>query len=139
MDTATRITTFIDTIDPLVAVLDEEAQIVKTARLGDLSAIYARKMDCLRRYEDAARGLKGKAEDVNALDDGVKGRLQSAFDTLKAAITANAVALRAAKDANQRVIEIIINAVRKHRQESSHTYAAQTRERVEPLAVNKCL
>ena len=67
--------------------------------------------EAARAYDDAAKALACDREHLDTLPDTVRRRLKAAGKALNAVIKTNAMALRAAVEANQRLVELIVDAV----------------------------
>lgn len=126
----------VDTAFDLLAVLEEETALLHATRVRDAVALAGRKSGLAATYDTLARRLKahGIPDDASeeALDDlaDVAGRLEG--------ITAeNVAAMQAVMTANQRLIDLVVNATRRAQADSgpaTYTDKGRSASRVQPGA-----
>jgi hypothetical protein len=101
-------------IDDLVSLLDLETSAVRTRKRGEVEAMQKAKNEAVALYERNLYRLRQitqtNRDDING-DDAFKARLINAGTRLDRAISANVIALQSARDANERLMSMIQNAV----------------------------
>lgn len=123
MDAETRVDALIEVMGRLTELLDRESESVIGLRARELESMLVTKQHLADAYEQAARGLLDDPEARDALPAEIRERLTNAASFFSRALNANALALKAAKDANQRVVDMIVEAVNQQRRQSAG-YAA---------------
>ena len=95
----------------MVELMDRETALLGAMKIRDANALHDEKARLARAFEDRARALKGDAALVATLTAELKGELQDAIKRFDAAAKANATAIRAARDANEHLLQAIVDAV----------------------------
>lgn len=115
-----------DTMGTLAALLDEESAGVYTKKNEELAGIYKEKSRLLADYAAGISSLRavgtGSTLDLPAE---LNATMKTRSNLLAQAMERNVMALKVAHEASQRVVEIIIDAVKQQR----HTGAAYGKDR----------
>ncbi|HEX7005740.1 MAG TPA: hypothetical protein VF274_01250 [Alphaproteobacteria bacterium] len=95
----------------LVAIMDRETALLGTMKIRDANALQDEKTRLARAFEERARALKGNAGLVATLTAEIKSELRDAIKRFDEAAKANAIAIKAARDANEHLLQAIVDAV----------------------------
>ena len=95
----------------LVDVMERETALLGSMRIRDANALQEEKARLARAFEDRARALRGNDALAATLTSGLKEELRGAIVSVDRAAKANAAAIGAARDANQLVLQAIVDAV----------------------------
>ena len=123
MNAETRIDALIEVMGRLTELLDRESESVIGLKARELESMLTTKQHLADAYEQAARGLLDDPDAREAMPPEIRERLSNAAAFFSRALNANALALKAAKDANQRVVDMIVEAVNQQRRQATG-YAA---------------
>jgi hypothetical protein len=107
----------------LVELMGRETALLGAMKIRDANALQDEKTRLARAFEDRARALKGNSALVATLTAELKGELQDAIKRFDEAAKANAIAIRAARDANQHLLQAIVDAV-SAKQTAGQSYGA---------------
>jgi hypothetical protein len=107
----------------LVDLMGRETALLGAMKIRDANALQDEKTRLARAFEDRARALKGNSAVVATLTAELKGELQDAIKRFDEAAKANATAIRAARDANQHLLQAIVDAV-SAKQSAGQSYGA---------------
>ena len=119
--------------DPLIDLLDHETGLLHQMAPHATRDLHEEKQRMIRAYEDRARTLKAHESVLAGLDDDVRARLRATATRFEAAIKANVFAIKAAQEANERVMHAIVEAV-KDRRNRSDSYGANAQRAADPCA-----
>ncbi len=98
----------------LVATLERETALLAQMKTADVKPLQKEKAALARAYEERVRALKSKPELVRAAGKAIAEEFRACATKLAQASEANAVALRAAKAANERLLQCIVEAASEH-------------------------
>ena len=119
MSTQRKINDLLQVTSRLIAVLDREVELLRTASSTDLEALQAEKSALTAAYESQARSMAGHPELLEALQPVLRAELERVTNRFQSAVSANEVALRAARDTTQRVLQAIADELDKNRRENA--------------------
>lgn len=94
----------------LVATLEQETELLAQMKTAEVRPLQKAKAELARAYEARVRALKAKPELVRAAGKAIAEEFEACARKLAEASQANAVALRAAKAANERLLQCIVEA-----------------------------
>lgn len=115
-------------IDRLRAILVEETSLLGASQSDEaLFDLVARKADAEAKYRGAIATLQCEPGGVGALPPDVRALLTAAARSLSDAAAANIEAVTAARDAQKRLVELIVDSLRKERRsEVGYGWIART-------------
>lgn len=102
----------------LVATLEQETALLSEMKTAEVRPIQEEKARLARAYEERVQALKSKPDLVQAAGKAIAQEFEACATKLADASQANAVALRAAKAANERLLQCIVDAAAA--QENAH-------------------
>ncbi len=116
----------VETIDALIAVLDEESRLVRAAKLSDAAVMNAKKTALSARYGGHLETLKHNAGDLRQLAPGGIDALRARQEALEEALQTNMTVLATARTVSETLIRgIAAEAAERHGGPS--TYGADAR------------
>lgn len=119
MSTTNRIDDLIQVTSRLIAVLDREVELLRGKPSADLEALQEEKSALTTAYESQARSMAGHPELLQALEPVLRAELERVTGRFQSAVAANEVALRAARETTQRVLQAIADELDKNRRDKS--------------------
>ncbi len=124
MSTTSRIDGLIQVTSRLIAVLEREVELLRAVPSTELEALQEEKSALTAAYESQARSLSGHPESLEALQPVLRDELERVTSRFQSAVAANEVALRAARETTQRVLQAIADELDKNRCDKAG-YSAQ--------------
>ena len=124
MSTTSRIDELIQISSRLIAVLDREVELLRATPSTGIEALQEEKSALTAAYESQARSLAGHPELLEALQPVLRAELERVTGRFQSAVAANEVALRAARETTQRVLQAIADELDKNRCDKAG-YSAQ--------------
>jgi hypothetical protein len=94
----------------LVELMDRESALLGAMKIRQATDLHTEKLRLAHAFEDRARQLRGNSALVATLGAELKSELQAAVRRFEEAAKANAVAVRAARDANHHLLQAIVDA-----------------------------
>ncbi|MBB6250504.1 hypothetical protein [Nitrospirillum iridis] len=142
-----RALSLISAMERLMALYKEETALLKKRDIKAMLALVERKHLLTKSYDDAVRIISLDMPGLRSLDPALKDRLKDVADVFHRESMENATALRAAAAVAQSVVNIMVNAINKQRNQengyiSKHGAARPAGYRrggIPPMAVNQCL
>jgi hypothetical protein len=115
-------------IDRLRSILEEEIALLEASQSDEaLFDLVSRKADAEAKYRGAIAALQCEPGGVGALPADVRALLTAAAQALSDAAAANIAAVTAARDAQKRLVELIVDSLRKERRsEVGYGWIART-------------
>jgi hypothetical protein len=101
----------IEIVARLIDVMHRETTLLRTMKVRQANDLYEEKTRLTRAFEERARSLKGDPALMETLSAELKAELQAAVKRFETAAEANALAIRIARDANQHLLNAIVDAV----------------------------
>jgi hypothetical protein len=106
----------VQAIEKLLPLLVEETQAVRQRQFHDVAKLQDAKRQAVGGYEQAAVAFKGlaahAAQAMAKLEQSFKAHLQGVYARLEAAIIDNALALKAAKETSERILNMVQSVAR---------------------------
>lgn len=102
----------------LVATLERETALLSEMKTAEVEPIQEEKVRLTRAYEARVLALRSKPDLIKAAGAAIEAEFRACATSLADASRANAVALRAAKAANERLLQCIVEAASE--QERAH-------------------
>ncbi len=100
-----------DTVDALIRVLDEEARLVRAARLDDAARLAEDKSELARRYGQAHGIVKAHGQEIGRLAAVEVDHLRRRHDALEVATQNNLAVLATARTVSETLIRSVADAV----------------------------
>ena len=104
---------FVDTMTQLMELLTAETNILNSN--NELEPIQTRKLHLSKAYEDAQRKLQEQQNSLDCLNEDERRDLRDLYKKFRGVLSENMIVLRGSHDATERVIELVIDAVKKER------------------------
>ncbi len=124
MSTNSHINDLIQLSSRLIAVLEREVDLLRAGKPGEIEKLQQEKSNLTAAYESQAKSLTSQPELLEALQPVLRSELKRVTDRFQSAVAANEVALRAARETTQRVLQAIADEIGKSRSENAG-YSAQ--------------
>lgn len=115
MDPRQTIQAFVETMTGLMAIMRNEIDLLAARQYDELPKLQARKSQLAKVYEINQAKLRADPSLVECLSAEERGDLRQLFKAFRETLSDNMLALRAAHDAADRVVKLIISAVKKQR------------------------
>lgn len=115
MDPRQTIQSFVEAMTSLMALMRNEIDLVKARQYEELPKLQGKKAQLAKVYEINQAKFQADPAIVNARSTDEKGDLRQLFKAFRETLSDNMLALRAAHDAADRVVKLIIRAVKKQR------------------------
>lgn len=103
----------------LSALMDSEVELLRGQRARDIKALQSDKESLTAVYQRLMSDLQGAPGSLRGIDDGRKQALRRAASKLEESALGNAIALRTAVEANNRLMEAIADAIRDRSNENA--------------------
>ncbi len=108
-----------DTVDRLIEVLDDEAELLGAMKATEIGRLQPAKSMLIDSYERLAAELRADEERLNGLAPTERAALGEAMTRLSQASRRNETALRAVTTANERLMRAIVDEVRRQQADGS--------------------
>lgn len=109
--------------DRLSELMSTEVDLLRGNRARDIKALQSDKESLTAVYQRLMTDLQSAPHALNGIDDGRRHALRRAANKLEKSAMGNAIALRTAVEANNRLMEAIADAIRSRSNENA-TYGA---------------
>jgi flagellar biosynthesis/type III secretory pathway chaperone len=123
MDISKQVNELIDITTRLIDLLTKENKALREHDTVEATALLSEKNSLSEVYEEHVEAVMNHSEHLNALEPKLKETLSSIGEKAKTLIEENAILLRASIVANQRVMEMVANALSSARKKVT-TYSA---------------
>ncbi|MCT8972819.1 hypothetical protein [Microbaculum marinisediminis] len=132
------------TVDSLIAVLNEETSLIRAARLTAAAEVSARKSVVAERYMKAHGVLSSAGAELNQLVPDEVGHLRERHQALESAISLNLAVLATARTVSETLIRDVAGLAAARQGGQTQTYGANARQtetapRAAPLSYNVAL
>lgn len=99
----------------LIELLGRETALLRQMKIAEIAALQEEKLALTRAYETRMRALNRNHEELQAVDQAIRDELKATINRFEDAASANAIAVHAAQDANQRLMQAIVDIVSERR------------------------
>ena len=106
---------FVDTMTQLMELLTAETNILNNNNYNELGSVQTRKLHLSKAYEDAQQKLQEQQNSLDCLSEDERQDLRDLYKKFRGVLSENMIVLRGSHDATERVIELVIDAVKKER------------------------
>ena len=117
MSTTSRIDDLIQITSRLIVVLEREVELLRATPSTGLEALQEEKSALTAAYESQARSLAGHPELLEALQPVLRAELERVSSRFQSAVSNNEMALRAARETTQRVLQAIADELGRNRRD----------------------
>jgi flagellar biosynthesis/type III secretory pathway chaperone len=122
----------IDIASRLIVVLERETALLREMKAGEIGALQPEKTRLIAAYEERSRGLNAHGQSLGVLEAAVRQELRETISRFDDAAKDNALALRAAHQANERLMQAIVDALNQQRNRAEGYGADGAHTGVEP-------
>ncbi len=119
-----KIQTMVDIVEQLANLLDTENNGLKAHDFELVKEMMGQKTALARSYNDASQMFKHNPEILKQADAERGGEIKEALQALQEKMSLNASLLKANMDANGKLIQLIIDSTRTHRNKQNSVYDA---------------
>ncbi len=119
MSTTSRIDDLIQITSRLITVLEREVELLRKPPSTGLEALQEEKSVLTTAYESQARSLAGHPELLEALQPVLRAELERVTSRFQSAVSNNEVALRAARETTQRVLQAIADELGRNQRDQA--------------------
>lgn len=105
----------IDIASRLITLLGQETVLLRQMKIKDIAALQDEKLALTRAYEARMRDLSNNSGELDAVDQAIRDELRATVNRFEDAAKANAIAVHAAQEANQRLMQAIVDIVSERR------------------------
>jgi hypothetical protein len=116
----------------LIVVLERETALLREMKAGEIGGLQPEKTRLIAAYEERSRGLNAHGENLGFLEEAVREELRETIIRFNDAAKDNALALRAAHQANERLMQAIVDALNQQRNRAEGYGANGAHTGVEP-------
>lgn len=99
----------------LIELLGRETALLRQMKIVEIAALQEQKLTLTRAYETRMRALNRNHEELQAVDQAIRDELRATINRFEDAASANAIAVHAAQEANQRLMQAIVDIVSERR------------------------
>ncbi|MCR9175270.1 MAG: flagellar protein FlgN [Alphaproteobacteria bacterium] len=124
MATRNIVEQFVETMTQLMTLMRREIDVLKARDYGKLEEIQQHKAVMGKAYDQCQSELRKDAAVLAALSPEERGELRTLYARFREALSENMLALKAAQDATDRAVKMIIDGVKKARGIQGQTPAA---------------
>ena len=115
----TEIRSVIDIVHDLTGLMNQETQLLRAMQIKDFSLLQERKTRLVEAYENQTRALREDPGFAAKIDPRLRAELKDVAERMQAVMAENDVAIKAARELNQRVATAIVDAVQSGKPASS--------------------
>lgn len=115
METRDMIQQFVETMTQLMALMQREIDLVKQKSFGEIEKMQRQKAQLSKAYQAGQTRLQQDISVLNALNGEERSELRDLYARFRETLVENMLALKAAQDATDRVVKMIIGGVKKAR------------------------
>ncbi len=119
MSTQSQVNDLLQVTSRLIAVLEREVELLRAVPSTEFEALQEEKSALTAAYESQARSLTGHPKLLEALQPVLRAEFERVTRRFQSAVAANEVALRAARETTQRVLQAIADALDKNRRDKA--------------------
>ena len=105
----------IDVASRLITLLGRETALLREMKITEIAALQEEKLKLTRAYEARMRALNKSGDELAAIDQAIRDELRATVNRFEDAASANAIAVHAAQEANQRLMQAIVDIVTERR------------------------
>ena len=99
----------------LIELLGRETALLREMKITEIAALQDEKLKLTRAYETRMRAVNQHGDELAAVDAAIRDELHATVNRFEDAAKANAIAVHAAQEANQRLMQAIVDIVSERR------------------------
>ncbi len=111
MNTTTRANDMIVVASRLIALMEQEIEILRNMKIREIETLQVEKDQLANAYLEHSRTLRQEPAQMRALAPAIREELTQALGRLQDVFGRNERALRAAREANGRLIQAVVDAI----------------------------
>ncbi|MBM86349.1 MAG: hypothetical protein CMM47_10045 [Rhodospirillaceae bacterium] len=115
MDPRQIVLAFAESMTALMDILNQENEVIATCKYIDLEPLQPRKVALARQYSNAQGCVENDLGVLESLSEEERTDLRALYKNFRRVLSENMLALRGAHDASERVVNIIIDAIKQQR------------------------
>ena len=115
MDPRQIVLSFAESMNGLMEILLQETAVLKSHKYTNLTGLQSRKSQLAKGYAEAQMLVEGDLEVLDSLSTEERTDLRKLYKSFRDVLAENMLALRGAHDATDRVVKLIIDAVKDQR------------------------
>jgi hypothetical protein len=115
MDARTVIMHFVESMTQLMALMRQEIDLVRAKQYDQVERIQRHKTKLTRTFETHQSAIQQNLSMIEVLDETERSELRQLYQAFRDTLSENMLALKAAQDTTQRVVDMIVAGVRKSR------------------------
>jgi hypothetical protein len=115
MDARQIVVTFTENMNALMEILLQENSYLKARKFKDIEKLQSKKTQLAKGYSEAQLRIESDLEVLDVLSTAERTDLRKLYKLFRDTLAENMLALRGAHDATDRVIKLIIDAVKEQR------------------------
>ena len=145
MEQRNLVENFVESMSQLMELLQQETEILNSQVYEEIDPLQTRKVQLTRYYLDAQKNIQDMPDTLTSLSDIERADLKILYKKFRNVLSENMLTLRGAYDATERVVNLVIDAVKKQRGYAKNTkafgsrpqgYAAYTAAEGSSIALN---
>jgi len=106
---------FVESMTQLMTLMQHEIEVLKTREYGKLEELQRRKAALSRDYEAHQTAIQKNMAVLNDLSGEERGELRALYTRFRETLSENMLALKAAQDAADRAVKMVVDGVKKAR------------------------
>ncbi|WP_420566472.1 hypothetical protein [Thalassobaculum sp.] len=106
---------FVESMTQLMALMRQETELVRNKQYDQVERIQRHKVKLSQAFETHQRAIKQNLSAVETLSAEERSELRSLYQVFRETLSENMLALKAAQDATDKMVNLIISGVRKAR------------------------
>ena len=115
MDARELLQHFVESMSQLMALMRQETDLVREKEYDQVERIQRHKVKLTQAFETHQTAIRQDLGVVETLSDEERAELRSLYQAFREALSENMLALKAAQDATEKMVNMIIGGVRKAR------------------------
>ncbi len=115
MDSRELIQHFVESMTQLMALMRKETELVRDKQYDQVEKIQRHKVKLSQAFEIHQRAIKENLSAIDTLSTEERSELRSLYQVFRETLSENMLALKAAQDATDKMVNLIISGVRKAR------------------------
>lgn len=115
MDPRELIQHFVESMTQLMALMRQETELVRNKQYDQVEKIQRHKVKLSQAFEAHQRAITENLSAVETLSTEERSELRSLYQVFRETLSENMLALKAAQDATDKMVNLIISSVRKAR------------------------
>lgn len=114
-DPRPSISALIEIAARLIALLGRETALLREMKIREIASLQQEKLALSRAYEARVRSLNEHGEAIRQVEQAIRDELRATVSRFEHAAEANTIAVQAAQQVNQRLMQAIVDAVNERR------------------------